>query len=150
MELAFLAPYYLWIKAFHIIMVICWMAGLFYVPRLFAYHTRCEKGSAQFELFKVMERRLMRIIINPAMIGSLFFGILLILTPGIIQATSGWFHLKMGLLFILLGFHGYLARCMRAFARGDNKRSEKFYRLINEIPPLLMIAIVILAIVKPF
>lgn len=146
-----LADYYLWIKALHIISVISWMAGLFYLPRLFAYHALSEKGSVQSETFKTMERRLLKIIINPAMIASFFFGILLLITPGIIDwSAAGWMHLKLVLVFGMAGFHGFLVKCFKTFEADQNTRTDKFYRVLNEVAPVLMIAIVILAVVKPF
>ena len=146
----FLSTHYLWLKAFHIIFVISWMAGLFYLPRLFAYHAREKKGSAQSETFKIMERRLMKIIMNPAMVGTFFFGLLMISVPGALDWTTGWIHLKLVLVLGMAGFHGYLSQCRRLFSQDKNGHSEKFYRTLNEVGPLLMIVIVILAIVKPF
>lgn len=146
----FLISYFLWIKALHIILVICWMAGLLYLPRLFAYHATVEKGTPTSEIFKRMERRLMKIIMNPAMIGTFLMGGLLLITPGAIAWHDGWLHLKLVLVLVLAGAHGYFARCLKAFERDANPHSEKFYRLINEIPSIIMVAIVILAIVKPF
>ena len=146
-----LSDYYLWIKALHIISVISWMAGLFYLPRLFVYHVGAQKGSVQSEIFKTMERKLMRIIMTPAMVATFFFGLLLLSIPGLIDwSASGWMHLKLLLVFAMAGLHGFLVKCMKSFAQDQNTRSEKFYRVLNEVPTLLMIAIVILAIVKPF
>jgi putative membrane protein len=144
---------YGWIKAFHIISVIAWMAGMLYLPRLFVYHCAAEKGSVQSETFKVMERRLLRGIINPAMIATLFFGLWLawlIADPHDPGYLPAWLWIKIVLVLILSGFHGLLARWHKDFAADNNRHSQKFYRIINEVPTVLMIAIVILAVVKPF
>jgi putative membrane protein len=146
----FLLENYLWIKSFHIIAVTFWMAGLFYLPRLYVYHVSVKPGSDQDHLFQLMERRLLKIIINPMIFLSLFFGFLLYLIPGIVDLSDGWFHLKMLLVFFLLAFHGFLAYCRKQFIRKKNKYSETFYRIVNEIPPILFIIIVILVILKPF
>jgi protoporphyrinogen IX oxidase len=138
-----------WIKAFHVIAVIAWMAGMLYLPRLFVYHCAAEPGSQQSETFKVMERRLLRVIINPAMIATWLLGLwLLWLSPGVLWA--GWLHAKLTLVVVLSGVHGLFSRWVRDFARDANRRSQKFYRLMNELPTVLMIGIVILVIVKPF
>ncbi|MBE7636075.1 protoporphyrinogen oxidase HemJ [Sneathiella sp. P13V-1] len=146
----FLADNYQWIKAFHIISVIAWMAGMFYLPRLFVYHVDAEVGSQQSETFKIMERRLLRAIINPAMISSFVFGIFLLLTPGIVDWNSGWIWVKLAMLFLMTGFHGSLSRWRRDFEADKNQKSAKFYRYANEIPTILMIIIVIMVVVKPF
>lgn len=139
----------LYIKAFHIISVIAWMAGVLYLPRLFVYHTEAEAGSKQSETFKVMERRLLKAIITPAMVASWVFG--LILAYYVVDwAHAGWFHLKLLLVVAMSGFTGFLARWTREFAEDRNTHSQRFYRIANEVPTLLMIAIVILAVVKPF
>lgn len=145
----FLMSHYLWIKAFHIISVIAWMAGMFYLPRLFAYHADAEKGSDKSETFKVMERRLLRIIINPAMIAAFVFGTMMIIAnPGLLQTP--WFHAKLTLVLLMTAVHGLLARWRKVFMRDENTRPAKFYKIWNEVPTVLMIIIVILAIVKPF
>jgi protoporphyrinogen IX oxidase len=138
----------LWIKAFHIIAVIAWMAGMLYLPRLFVYHCGAEPGSRQSETFKIMERRLLRVIINPAMIATWLSGLWLAWSAGLFAA--GWLHAKLLLVVVLSGIHGLYARCLRDFARDANQRSEKFYRILNELPTVLMIGIVILVVVKPF
>jgi len=138
----------LWLKAFHIIAVIAWMAGMLYLPRLMVYHCEAEPGSKQSETFKVMERRLLRIIINPAMIASWVLGLWLAWRGGYFLA--GWLHLKLILALAMSGLHGLLARWVKDFAADRNTRSQKFYRIMNEFPTLLMIVIVILAVVKPF
>lgn len=142
---------YLWIKALHIIAVIAWMAGLFYLPRLYAYHATVKPGSETSELFKVMERRLLRIIMNPAMIASFVFGIWLIMLTGA-GAPGGpkWIHAKLALVLAMAGLHGWLAVMRKDFAEDRNTRSPKFYKIINEIPTLLMVLIVLLAVLKPF
>jgi len=139
---------YLWVKAFHIIAVIAWMAGMLYLPRLFVYHCEAPVGSPQSETFKVMERRLLKAIINPAMIVTWLLGLWLVYLGG--WEKSGWMHAKFALVLILSGFHGWLVGMWRAFAEDRNQRGQKFYRIINEVPTLLMIGIVILVVVKPF
>ena len=139
---------YEWIKALHVIAVIAWMAGMLYLPRLFVYHSIAETGSKQSETFKVMERRLLRAIINPAMIVTWVVGLWLMIEGGFLR--SGWLHAKIALVVILSGVHGLLARWTREFAEDRNVHSQTFYRIVNEIPTLLMIGIVILVIVKPF
>ncbi len=139
---------YLWIKAFHIIAVISWMAGMLYLPRLFVYHCQAKPGSEQSETFKVMERRLLRYIMTPAMIVTWILGLALVLQT---QAfATGWFRAKFVLVLAMTIMHGLLSHWMRDFAFDRNPRSQKFYRIANEIPTILMIVIVILAVVKPF
>jgi putative membrane protein len=139
---------YEWLKALHLVAVISWMAGLLYLPRLFVYHCTAEPGSRQSETFKVMERRLLRFIMNPAMIATWLLGLWLAWQGGWFAAP--WLHAKLALVLALSGFHGLLARSVKDFAADKNRRSPKFYRVINEIPTVLMILIVILAVVKPF
>jgi protoporphyrinogen IX oxidase len=139
---------YPWIKALHVIAVISWMAGMLYLPRLFVYHCEAEVGSKQSETFKVMEWRLLKVIINPAMIIAWLAGLYLAWSGH--WYTSGWFHAKLTLVVILSGLHGFFSRWVRDFAADRNTRSQKFYRLINEVPTVMMIFIVILVIVKPF
>ena len=144
----FLGEAYSWVKAFHIMSVIAWMAGMFYLPRLFVYHCGAEVGSVQSETFKVMERRLLRAIINPAMIASWVFGAMLLLH---LEAWSQpWFHAKLTLLIVLQLVHAAFARWRRQFERDENRHNETFYRYMNEVPTVLMIGIVIFVIVKPF
>ena len=144
---------YEWIKAFHIIAFTAWMAGMLYLPRLFVYHCVAEKGSVQSETFKVMERRLLRAIINPAMMATWVLGLWLAwLGP---DSRYGWFgspwlQAKLALVVLLSALHGLLARWRKDFAADRNRHSQRFYRFINEIPTLLLIGIVILAVVKPF
>jgi len=145
-----LADWYLWIKALHIISVMAWMAGMLYLPRLFVYHVDAEPGSVQSETFKIMERRLMRAIINPAMGAAFLFGTLLAVTPGIVDWSTGWPWFKIVLLIALTGIHGFMSRWRRQFEADQNVHSGKFYRLMNEVPTVLMILIVITIVVKPF
>lgn len=146
-----LSGLYLWLKALHIISVIAWMAGLLYLPRLFVYHAETAVGSSQSETFKTMERRLLRGIMNPAMVATYVFGILVLLTPEMIESwRSPWFHAKVGLIALLTIYHHVLARWRKAFAADTNRRPARFYRWINEVPTLIMVGIVILVVVKPF
>jgi protoporphyrinogen IX oxidase len=139
---------YLWLKALHVIAVIAWMASLLYLPRLMVYHCGAEPGSKQSETFKIMEQRLLRFIANPAMIATWFFGIVLMLEGE--HYREGWMQAKFALVLALSGLHGLNARWVKAFAADRNRRSARFYRIMNEVPALLMAAIVVLAIVKPF
>ena len=142
------AGFYPWFKAFHVIAVIAWMAGMLYLPRLFVYHCDAKPGSRQSETFKIMERRLLRAIINPAMIAVWVLGLWLAWRGG--YYASGWLQVKVTLVLAMSGLHGFLARWVRQFGADQNRHSVKFYRIINEVPTVLMISIVILAIVKPF
>ena len=146
----FLIENYSWIKAFHIMSVIAWMAGMFYLPRLYIYHVDAEVGSVQSETFKIMERRLLRAIINPAMISAFVFGTFLVLTPGIVDWSAGWVWVKFAMLVLMTGFHGSLSRWRRDFEADKNTKSAKYYRYANEFPTVLMIIIVIMVVVKPF
>jgi putative membrane protein len=139
---------YVWIKAVHVVAVISWMAGMLYLPRLFVYHSEAEVGSKQSETFKVMERRLLKVIINPAMIITWLAGIYLAWAGH--WYTSGWLGAKFLLVLALSAVHGFFAGCVRAFAADRNHYDQKFYRVINEVPTVLMILIVILVTVKPF
>jgi putative membrane protein len=139
---------YLWIKALHIIAVISWMAALLYLPRLLVYHCSAQKGSIQSETFKIMERRLLKAIALPAMIVTWLAGLWLVYETG--AWRSGWMHAKFVLVIALSAAHGMQAKWVREFAADENQRPERFYRLANEIPTLLMIGIVVLAVVKPF
>ncbi len=142
---------YLYLKAFHIISVIAWMAGMLYLPRLFVYHCEAEPGSKQSETFKVMERRLLRAIVNPAMIATFVFGLAMIWLMGWDGfRAAGWLHVKLALVLVMSGVHGFFARLVKQFAADQNRHSQKFYRILNEIPTVLLIAIVLLAVVKPF
>jgi putative membrane protein len=139
---------YDWVKAFHIIALITWMAALLYLPRLFVYHAGVPAGSAQSELFKVMERRLLRAIMTPAMIATWVFGLWLAWQGGWFRA--GWLHTKLALVLGLSGLHGFMAASVRRFAEDRNTRNAVFYRVLNEVPTLALIAIVLLVVLKPF
>lgn len=139
---------YLWLKAFHIMSVISWMAAMFYLPRLMVYHADSETGSTQSETFKVMERRLLKAIMTPAMIASWVFG--LSVAYGYSLFGDGWLHVKLAIVLALSGYHGLLARHVRIFACDENSHSSRYYRLINEIPTLLMAIIVFLVVLQPF
>jgi putative membrane protein len=139
---------YLWIKAFHLIAVISWMAGMLYLPRLFVYHAGSTPGSVQWETFKVMERRLLRYIMGPAMGVTWILGIVLVLQGQWLGA--GWFHAKIVLVVVMSIVHGLFSHWANDFAHDRNPRSQKFYRIANEIPTAILIVIVILAVVKPF
>jgi protoporphyrinogen IX oxidase len=141
--------HYEWFKAFHLIFVISWMAGIFYLPRLFVYHAGAAKGSELSETLKIMERRLLRIIMNPAMIGTFIFGALLLWgNPSLLH--SGWMHVKILAVLLMAVFHMACAKWRKAFLLDANVHTAKFYRRVNEAPTLLMIAIVIMVIVRPF
>ena len=139
---------YLWLKALHIIAVISWMAGMLYLPRLFVYHAAAEPGSEQSETFKVMERRLLKFIMLPAMIVTWLVGIVLVLQGQFFGAT--WFQIKFALVLATTILHGMFTQWVREFAFDRNRRTQKFYRIVNEIPTILMILIVVLVAVKPF
>ena len=146
-----LVAWYPWIKSLHVISVIAWMAGMFYLPRLYVYHTeQVEQGSAADKMFQTMERRLLRGIINPAMVSAFAFGILLVLTPGVVDWGMGWPWLKLGGILVLGWLHGWLSARRREFVAGRNTRSGRTYRLMNEVPTVAVIVIVIAVIVKPF
>ena len=138
----------LWVKALHIISVIAWMAGMLYLPRLFVYHAEAGRGSEASETFKVMERRLLKAIVNPSMILVFLTGFTLVYLTG--DWRDGWWQAKFILVVGLAGLHGYFARCVRSFAEDRNERPARFYRILNEAPTILMIFIVVLAVVKPF
>ena len=145
---AWLSEAYPWIKSLHIVSMVAWMAGLLYLPRLYVYHSMAPVGSDRSETFKVMERRLMRAIINPAMIVTWLAGLYLVWAGH--WYLSGWFHAKFLLVLIMSALHGFLSRWRKDFEADRNTRSQKFYRIINEVPTLLMILIVVLVVVKPF
>lgn len=144
------SQYYLWIKAFHVIAVISWMSALLYLPRLFVYHASAKVGSELSETLKVMERRLLKYICNPAMIAVWVLGLLMLYANPEILKGQGWMHAKLTLVLLLSGVHGVLAKNTRLFAQDANTKSAKYFRILNEIPTVLMIAIVIFVIVKPF
>ena len=145
-----LAAAYPWLKALHIIAVIAWMAGLLYLPRLFVYHAGVAPDSDQARLFMTMERRLYRGIMTPASAMTVLFGGLLLAVPGLVSWSSGWLHAKLLLVLVLLAAHGLMGKWRRDFAVANNRHGAGFYRAVNEIPTLIMIAIVILVVVKPF
>ncbi len=149
-ELYFLWNWYDWLKALHVISVISWMAGMLYLPRLFVYHCAADPGSVQSETFKVMERRLLRAIITPAMFAAWILGVLMLATPGAIHNDELWMWAKLALLVLLQADYFLLAVWQRHFAEDRNQHTARFYRVINEVPTLLMIGIVIMVIVKPF
>ena len=140
---------YLWLKAFHLIAVIAWMAGMLYLPRLYVYHAMVETGSQQAKTFSLMERRLLKVIMNPAMITVFILGIWMVsLNPSLFQ--EGWFITKTVLVVAMAAVHGKFAIMRKGLEDGSNIRGGKYYRIWNEVPTALMIAIVILAVVKPF
>jgi putative membrane protein len=141
---------YLWVKAVHIIAVIAWMAGLLYLPRLYVYHCGARPGSPASEMLKTMERRLFRAIMTPAMVVATGLGLALLRLAGSIDGEAHWLHLKLVLVVLLLGLHFLLGRWRKDFERDRNRRSTRFYRIVNEVPTVLMIGIVIAVIVKPF
>ena len=140
---------YNWIKALHVISMIAWMAGLLYLPRLFVYHVQAQAGSIQSDTFKIMERRLLKAIMNPAMIASFVFGIwLIVLNPSLL--SQGWLHAKLLLVLGMAGAHGAMGKWRKDFEADRNVRPPRFYRIANEVPTVLMIVVVILVIVRPF
>lgn len=145
-----LLPYYDWIKAGHIVSVIAWMAGLFYLPRLFVYHVeRAKNGSELDQTFQIMERKLLKLIMTPAMISSWIFGLLLISMGGL-DFGSVWGWSKLIAVIAMSGFHGWLSARLKDFAAGTNSRSGRSYRLANEVPTILLLIIVIAVVVRPF
>jgi protoporphyrinogen IX oxidase len=148
--MSWLATAYPWIKAAHIVSVVAWMAGLLYLPRIFVYHAEARPGSDAAATFKVMERRLLRGIMNPAMIATWVFGITLALTPGLVDWHHGWIYVKLAAVAGLTELHHRLARWRKTLADGSDTHTPRFFRIINEIPTLLLIVIVIMVVVKPF
>lgn len=144
-----LLAHYDWLRAFHIISFIAWMAGLLYLPRLYVYHADTKVGSDKDETFKIMERRLLKIITTPAMALSWVFGLAMIYANSSLL-SEGWVHAKLLLVFILSGIHGVFSSWRKVFERGENKREPIFYKYWNEIPTVIMMLIVILAVVEPF
>jgi len=145
----FLSGIYDWIRAFHVIAVISWMAGMLYLPRLYVYHCEAEPGSKLSEKLKIMERRLLRLILNPAMIVTWLLGLTMLYSnPSLLH--NPWMHIKLTCLVLMQIVHAIFARCRKNFAADKNTRSQKFYRIINEAPTVLMIIIVIMVIVRPF
>ena len=147
----YLAMAYPWTKSLHVISVIAWMAGLFYLPRLFVYHTeRIETGSETDAMFQTMEYRLLRAIMNPAMIATWVFGLALVFTPGVVYWGDVWPWMKAAAVLIMTWFHHWLALRRKEFTRGENTRSGRTYRIMNEVPTLLLIIIVVSVIARPF
>jgi putative membrane protein len=146
----FLIGSYPWFKAIHIIAVMSWMAGLLYLPRLFVYQVEVELNSTEDRRFQIMERRLLRAIMNPAMVVSYIFGILLILTPGIVDWSSAWIWLKILAILVLTGCHHAMGKWRKDLAKGTNQKSQRYFRVANEVPTISMIIIVIMVVVKPF
>lgn len=145
-----MSSYYDWLRAAHLIAVIFWMAGLLYLPRLYVYHSKAVVGGELDEALKIQERNLLRIIMNPAMIAAFVIGLVLISTRVEVMTASFWLPIKLLLVFGLMGYHGFMAGERKKFERGERPRSEKFYRMVNEIPALVTIVVVILAVVEPF
>ena len=143
-----LAPFYLWLKALHIMAVIAWMAGMLYLPRLFVYHCEVRPGTDEYARFVMMEKRLMRIIVNPSMIAVWVFGILLAFAAA--AWSQPWLHAKLFFVVALSALHGMFSRWRRDFERSQNTRSRRFYRIVNEVPAVLMVLIVFLVVLKPF
>ncbi len=146
----FLTDIYPWLLAFHIIIVMFWMAGMYYLPRLFVYHAEAMENGEPYAVFEVMEEKLLRIIMTPAMIVAWILGLSLIARSGFLEGAGGWLHTKLFLVVLLSGYHGFLASTRKKFLAGDLPRPSRFYRMINEVPPILTILIVILVVVQPF
>ena len=145
-----LTTLYPWTKSFHVIAMVAWMAGLFYLPRLYVYHCDTKPGSPESERFKIMEWRLLKQIINPAMIATWVFGVLLALTPGVIDWSAPWWHMKLAAVLLISGFHGAASKWRREFMEDRNTKSHRFYRIANEVPTVLLMVIVIMVIARPF
>lgn len=145
-----LAPFYLWTKSLHVISMVAWMAALLYLPRLYVYHCEALPGSESSERFKVMELRLLRAIATPAMLATLLFGVLLALTPGVIDWSSGWWRVKLACVLLLFGCHGAMSRYRRDFLADRNRKPQRFFRILNEVPTVLLLVIVVMVVVKPF
>ncbi len=147
---AVLLALYPWTKALHIVAVIAWMAAMLYLPRLYVYHCETKPGSESSERFKVMERRLYKQILLPAMTATFVFGIMLALTPGAVEWDRGWFYVKLAAGLSLAGVHGALGRWRRDFLHDRNARTQRFFRIVNEVPTLLMVVAVVMVVVRPF
>lgn len=146
----FIQEHYLVWKTLHIISMVCWMAGLLYLPRLFVYHAQAKANTAESETFKTMERKLLKGITTPSMIATFLFGGLLILVPGVIEKPNAWFHIKMLLVLILAAYHGVCAKYVKVFALDQNERGHTFYRYFNEVPAVIMVVVIFLVVLKPF
>ena len=145
-----LAEAYLWIKALHIMAVVAWMAGMLYLPRLYVYHAETPVGTPQSATFKVMERRLLRGIVNPSMVAVYLFGGLLLATPGVVDWAAGWIWVKLAAVAVLTVIHHMLSRARKAFEADRNRRSATYFRVLNEVPALLLVIIVVMVVVRPF
>jgi protoporphyrinogen IX oxidase len=150
MTVPFFATLYPWTKALHIIAVIAWMAAMLYLPRLYVYHCEAAPGTETSERFKIMERRLYKQILMPAMIATFILGIILALTPGLVDWHRGWFHVKLVAVLLLAAFHGAMGKWRRDFLNDRNTKSQRFFRIANEVPTLLMVLAVIMVVVQPF
>jgi putative membrane protein len=148
--IGWLSAAYPWIKSFHIVSMVAWMAGLLYLPRLYVYHSMAPVESTVSETFKVMERRLLHGIMTPAMLATWGFGLLLLAIPGVVDWRMGWIWVKLALVVGLTIFHFLLARWRRVFSVGQNRHPTSFFRVVNELPTLALLAIVVLVVVKPF
>ena len=146
----FLAEIYPWLLAFHIIAVMFWMAGMYYLPRLFVYHAEAMEKGEPFAVFEVMEQKLLRLIINPAMLVAWILGLALIWRSGFWSASGDWISVKLALVIVLSGYHGFLARWRKQFLLGKPPHKSRFFRIVNEVPPVLTVFIVILVVVQPF
>jgi putative membrane protein len=145
-----MAAMYPWFKALHIIAVIAWMAALLYLPRLFVNHVGLAKGSEASEMLKGMERRLMRAIMRPSAVMTVLFGGALLSVPGVVDWSMGWIYVKLTAVLIMLAMHGLMEKWLAAFQRDANTQSSRFFRIINEVPAVLMIVIVVMVVAKPF
>ena len=150
MTVPFFLHLYPWTKALHLIALIAWMAGLLYLPRLFVYHCDVPPGSQASELFKVMERRLYKFIMTPAMIATFLFGIILALTPGLVDWHAGWFYVKLVAVILLAGVQGAMSRWRKDFLADANRHPQRFFRIMNEVPTVLMLVAVVMVVVQPF
>ena len=148
MTVGWLGGAFLWVKAFHIIFVIFWMAGMFMLPRFFAYHQQCDVGSEEDAKWIDREARLMRIILNPAMALAWIFGLMLVFNLGF--DAGGWLHVKLLMVVLLSGFHGKLSKFRKQFAKGERVKDERYFRRINEVPAIFIIAIVLLVVTRAF
>lgn len=144
-----LYDYYLWLKAIHIISIVTWMAGIFYLPRLLVYHSYEEAGSKTSETFKVMEYKLLKFIMTPSMIVAWIFGTLLVFAIDI-DWSQGWFHVKLLMVILMSAFHGWCIRQTRIFAHDKNQHNHKYFRIMNEVPTIIFLVIIIMVVVKPF
>ncbi len=150
MTITALSAFYPWVKSLHVISIIAWMAGLLYLPRLFVYHCEVRRGSEESERFKIMEGRLLKQITVPAMIAAWVFGVMLVLTPGVVDWHAGWWHIKLLMVLLMSGFTGAMSKWRRQFLEDRNQKPAKFYRIANEVPAVLMVIIVIMVIAQPF